>query len=140
MGVARKGKPPLDPFLFARALQLQRQAWRREGKALLSIADVPVGAHRHGNTGSIVRTAGVACRMGSWFGMPNTCLPRSLVACRLLREHGIDAHVVFGVRRGKPDLDGHCWIEGEGLPHAPHLREEFDEVMTVPPAKEGASK
>ncbi len=62
------------------------------------------------------------------FGVQETCLTRSLLLCRALRENGIDARVQFGVRAAdaheRQMLDdqktvGHCWVTvpGERVPH-----------------------
>ena len=48
-------------------------------------------------------------------GLGDTCLTRSLILCRTLRQNGIRAAVAFGTRtcgtgREWP-VSGHCWVE-----------------------------
>ena len=61
-------------------------------------------------------------------GVNDTCLSKSFLLCRALRENGVDARVQFGVReaeaceRKMPDDEktlGHCWVTlpGEQIPH-----------------------
>lgn len=45
-----------------------------------------------------------------------TCMVRALVRCAMLRVRGIPATWVMGVRPGADDLEGHAWIEVEGVP------------------------
>lgn len=39
-----------------------------------------------------------------------TCLPHALVLWALLRRHGIDAEIYFGVRRAAGGIDAHAWV------------------------------
>jgi len=45
------------------------------------------------------------------------CLESSLVLCRLLRRHGIEAELRLGVRRapGDPAPEFHAWVECDGV-------------------------
>jgi Transglutaminase-like superfamily len=70
---------------------------------------------------------------GKWFatldrlGLRPTCLVRSLALARVLREEGHDARLVFGVRSGNGDMEGHCWVAiGERpITEAPSSYEEL---------------
>lgn len=72
-------------------------------------------------------------RAGKWFalldgvGLRPSCLARSLVLARVLREEGHDARLVFGVRSGNGDVEGHCWVAvGERtITEAPSSYEEL---------------
>jgi Transglutaminase-like superfamily len=72
-------------------------------------------------------------RAGKWFallarlGLHPSCLVRSLTLTRVLREEGHDAHLVFGVRSGNGDMEGHCWVavDGRALTEAPESFEEL---------------
>ena len=45
-----------------------------------------------------------------------TCLPRAMVLWALLRRHGIDAGIRFGVRKIDNEIEAHAWVEvGEQL-------------------------
>ena len=81
-----------------------------------------------------VREDEVLRRTGKWFailgrlGLHPTCLVRSLTLARVLRGEGHDAHVVFGVRGGNGDIEGHCWVavDGRALTEAPESFEELE--------------
>lgn len=45
-----------------------------------------------------------------------TCMVRALVRCAMLRKRGFPAAWVMGVRPGTDDLEGHAWIEVDGVP------------------------
>ena len=42
--------------------------------------------------------------------VPNTCMMRSLVLYRILRELGLSVTIHFGVRKADQGLGGHCWL------------------------------
>lgn len=72
------------------------------------------------------------------FGFRDTCLARSFLLCRALRENGIEAFVRFGVREADacdgqmPDdwkTVGHCWVTVSGGEQIPH---NFPLVVTCP--------
>jgi len=44
------------------------------------------------------------------------CLPRSLAVYATLRRQGWPVQFVSGVRRGASGLEGHAWVEEDGLP------------------------
>lgn len=56
------------------------------------------------------------------------CLQRSSVLCRLLRLHGIEAHVVIGVKQFP--FRSHAWVELEGIPlgDSRRVKEAFVEL------------
>lgn len=62
-----------------------------------------------------------------WLGLRPSCLVRSLTFARVLREEGHDAQLVFGVRSGNGDMEGHCWVAlgGEPLTWVPEDYEEL---------------
>jgi hypothetical protein len=63
-----------------------------------------------------------------------SCMLRSLVLLRFLREAGLPVRVQFGVAREGADLKGHSWLTLDGLPFAeqtdPSLR--FQIVYSFP--------
>ena len=76
-------------------------------------------------------SVGAAARIGWLVGVAArhapfqvTCLPRSLVLCRLLRRRGLPARLRIGVRRSPADLVAHAWVEVGG-----HL---IDEPSSTP--------
>jgi hypothetical protein len=46
----------------------------------------------------------------------NPCVPRSLVLLRTLSQEGFAASFVSGVRKVNGKLEGHAWVEVDGLP------------------------
>lgn len=54
-------------------------------------------------------------RIAAHRGIPgSTCLPQALVLWTLLRRHGFDAAIHFGVRKNAGALEAHAWVEIEG--------------------------
>lgn len=55
------------------------------------------------------------------------CLPQTLALCALLREHGLAARPVLGIRREAERWYGHAWVEVEGrvLDETPDPRARF---------------
>ncbi|MDX1513447.1 MAG: lasso peptide biosynthesis B2 protein [Gammaproteobacteria bacterium] len=43
-----------------------------------------------------------------------TCLPRALVLWTLLRRHGFEARIRFGVRKSSARMEAHAWVELDG--------------------------
>ncbi len=60
----------------------------------------------------ITRWVHVASRHGPF---RPTCLPMSLVLQRLLREQGIESDLRFGVRKAAGRIEGHAWVERDGV-------------------------
>ncbi len=58
-----------------------------------------------------------------------TCMVRALVRCAMLRTRGFPAAWVMGIRPGTDDLEGHAWIELDGVPimedEPPHFTRTF---------------
>ncbi len=58
-----------------------------------------------------------------------TCMVRALVRCAMLRTRGFPAAWVMGIRPGTDDLEGHAWIELDGVPimedEPPHFTPTF---------------
>ena len=71
--------------------------------------------------------------------LKTTCLYRSLVRYALLREAGVAARFVMGVRsdgdgddRDGGDLDGHAWIELDGRTLFEELRHTYARTFSYP--------
>ncbi len=60
----------------------------------------------------ITRWVHVASRHGPY---RPTCLPISLVLQRLLCEQGIESDLRFGVRKAAGRIEGHAWVERDGV-------------------------
>lgn len=70
-----------------------------------------------------------------------SCLQHSLVLWALLRRHGFDAAIRFGVRKNADALEAHSWVEFEGrvLNDVHHVGEQylpFDRPVLSPRAKQ----
>jgi len=75
----------------------------------------------------------VAARHAPW---PATCLTRSLVLVRMLRERGAAARLRIGVRVVDGALDAHAWAELGGVPvnDAPDVGSKFAPFGAPPSA------
>ena len=62
--------------------------------------------------------------------LPGTCLSRSLVLWALLRRRGVMAELRVGFRRREGKMEGHSWVELEGVP----LNETMESVLTYHPS------
>jgi hypothetical protein len=122
--------------LALRVLDMQRRIGRAGGLEAFSILDCPVSGTLRGWTpGELERLVNRATRLGGLFGLLNTCLTRSVIRCRLMREAGTDARVVFGLDRQGEALAGHCWVVWEGG-SAPGLRDSNFRMLEVRPSPE----
>jgi hypothetical protein len=79
-------------------------------------------------------------RIVSRLRLPDTCLYRSLARYALLRRAGHPVRFVMAIDPKKPELEGHAWIELDGVP----LGEEVEPGLAVtftypPPAPEATS-
>jgi len=65
------------------------------------------------------------------------CLPRSLVLFRWAGRLGLNARLHLAIRRDRPDLDGHSWIDldGEPLFESPDVPDRFASVYDFGPPK-----
>lgn len=120
-------------FLVARILRLQRKISRRGGESVFDmLEETPVAKRRGMKKETIDRYVYATLRVGSAFGLLNTCLSRSVVRCVLHRENGIPSQVAFGLRKDGGLLQGHCWLVGEepGDGAAP-----FDSIVVYPKKK-----
>jgi len=59
-----------------------------------------------------------------------TCLSRSLVIWTLLRRRGVMAELRVGFRQRDGKMEGHAWVELEGVP----LNETLESVLTYYPS------
>jgi Transglutaminase-like superfamily len=70
----------------------------------------------------------------SLFGIRATCLLRSLVLYRFLRESGVDVRLHLGVSSEKGTLSGHAWLTRNGHPwlESSDPGDRFVEVICFP--------
>lgn len=137
--------PPKTPMVYTWCMKETQQSWllemwnikvnkwreavrvyARSGAALLRAFISPALEMRGLERRLAVRRGAceeeVLRRSGKWFavldkaGLRPSCLVRSLTLARVLREEGHDAHLVFGVRSGNGDVEGHCWVAVDGRP------------------------
>jgi len=122
--------------LALRIIDMQRRIGRGSGSVAFDMLDCPVSSSLKGwQAGELERIVNRATRVGGLFGLLNTCLTRSVIRCRLMRETGIDARVVFGLDRRGEALAGHCWVVWEGGA-APGLRDSNFSMLEVRPSPE----
>lgn len=58
----------------------------------------------------IMRYVGLCFFIGAHLGARNTCLIHSVVLCRMLKQHGLNATLTFGARKEDCGMIGHCWV------------------------------
>lgn len=101
-------------FLTIRSLlelfRCERNLWNRDFTALYGkVRSCPVRAARTPNaTARVCRAIDLAC---IWYFKEVQCLQRSVVTACLLRNYGIPAHLVIGVRH--TPFKAHAWVEVE---------------------------
>lgn len=123
-----------DCFVLAlRILDLQKEIGAKGGSSAFDILDCPLGTSCGGwDAQKIEKTVYDAMRIGGLTGRLNTCLSRSVIRCRLMREAGIDARVIFGLNKNEDMLKGHCWVVWEGS-SGPGLKDSnFDFIEVYP--------
>lgn len=109
-------------ILFGKILWLAGQVWGYQQSRLLSLIHVPLKCtltpgEQEKVFAKVSHYVRIALMVRSWFiKQPPTCLIRSIILCRILRDYGVDAKVNFGTRV-KADVDpqgwrhsGHCWV------------------------------
>jgi hypothetical protein len=122
--------------LALRIIDMQRRIGSGNGSDAMDMLECPVARSPMGRTAeNIERLVNRTTRVGGMFGLLNTCLTRSAIRCRLMREAGIDARVVFGLDRHGETLAGHCWVVWEGGA-APGLSESNFRMLEVRPSPE----
>ena len=72
------------------------------------IAAGEIDSHGIATAERIGRLVDVAGRRGL---VAARCLPRALVLCRLLRQHGMPAQLRIGVGKASDELFAHAWVE-----------------------------
>ena len=61
-----------------------------------------------------------------------TCWKRAAIIYRRLAAAGIDARIVFGVRRQSGSLDGHAWVEVSDKPIFETAPLDYDRTFSFP--------
>jgi hypothetical protein len=96
--------------VVAVGVRLRRFPRTREWAARVRAVDPPNRSkQRASQVGALVKVA--AQRHIGRFA----CLPRSLTLLRLLGREGIRAELRLGVRHGNGTVEGHAWVEHEGV-------------------------
>lgn len=81
-------------------------------------------------------------RLGGWLDLllstdilflTPTCWKRAPVLYRFLALNGIESRVLFGMRRGDEGLlDGHAWVESDGLPVLERVAPSYNVTYSYP--------
>lgn len=105
---------PLTPRLWGDGLQAAlavRKVRRNAGvKDYLALAGGPDGDR---NPVRVAEAARVFWRMAPWLPVEGECLVRSALLMRFLRQRGLEADWVFGVRLWP--FTAHCWVQLDGV-------------------------
>jgi hypothetical protein len=68
------------------------------------------------STAEVARVAALVGIAARYSPLPVTCLSRSIVLAWVLRRHGVDTRLRFGVRLTDGRLGAHAWLERDGVP------------------------
>ncbi len=87
----------------------------------MTLVDVPLGSGCY-MPETVVRYVEFWLYLARRLGKGTTCLPRSVLLCRVLRQSGIEARITFGATKPPGGVltplekIRHCWVEeaGEG--------------------------
>lgn len=113
--------PLEDKGLLLRALYLLPIAWVSLGLTGLVATHRWMGRAVRGKPrttapGVMQRSAQMVALAGRHSLGRSTCLTRSLVLIRLLKQRGFDSQLRIGVRITNGALDAHAWVEHDGVP------------------------
>ncbi len=111
---------------------LQKRIGRDGGSASLLIPDCAVSKKTDMSAEEIEKLVNRTLKAGSLLGGLNTCLTRSVIRCRLMRENGIDARVMLGLNKGDEELAGHSWVVWPGGPDHPPNPADYDDIQMIP--------
>ncbi len=103
--------PLLLPLSFRFAGVQKTQAWLRDWAEVNRRK--PIGAGTNAVTSSALRAQRVVKRTT---GLGGSCLVRSLSLWAILRRRGVHAGLRIGMRRSGEKIEGHAWLEIEGIP------------------------
>jgi hypothetical protein len=111
-------------LLPAVAVRLRVFGFARTRAALLAQADARKGLT---NLGDAEFTACLVDAAARWSPVPASCLVRSLVLCRLLRQRGLASELRIGVATPDGHFSAHAWVEHDGVPlaEAGRVRENY---------------
>ena len=104
--------------LHTRVLACLARLFTGRKRDWLDLLEVPVGVQRGGTEAAGCVQAWL--RVLEKLGMRPSCLARSVLLCRVLRQCGVDAKVTFGVTGGGGVAHAvenrirHCWVEEAG--------------------------
>ncbi|HOX29140.1 MAG TPA: lasso peptide biosynthesis B2 protein [bacterium] len=119
--------------LAPRVFEMQRSISLGTGREAIGMVSRPAAAARGDWTPEeIERMVNRLVRLGAAAGLLNTCLTRSAIRCAIMRENGIDARLVFGLRRPGETLSGHCWVTWPGGPDTSPSAASFAVIESYP--------
>jgi hypothetical protein len=114
-----------DVWLFPQAVLLPGLAFvgirlagvARTQKWLRKWATSPVGAHPAGEP-HVVMTAVLRAHriVRRYSGVSGSCLIRAFTLWALLGRRGVKADIRIGIRKEGGTIEGHAWLEYEGIP------------------------
>ena len=100
---------PIFAFVRAAARMGARMIWQKPRHWLGSGRN---GASRSGAEQALT-LAHAFSRLSPWVPGSGRCVPSSILLLEFLKQHGIEADWVFGVRTYP--FEAHCWVEKDGI-------------------------
>ena len=76
----------------------------------------------------LTRYVSLCVYIQSILGIKYTCLTYSILLCRILRQHGFDVNINFGVKKEDGNMLGHCWVTGEN----DRIPTDYEVVLNYP--------
>ena len=112
---------PLLAAIFLASLRISFfRLLKKEGLLLSPIPLKTLSFSKAYDREKITRYVNLCVFLRRKMGIRNTCFTYSVLLCYMLRRHGLDARIRFGVRNApeeskeNPCLRGHCWVVVKG--------------------------
>jgi hypothetical protein len=122
-----------DIKLLLEIIRLQRVVGRGGGRDAIALLEQPARPFTKPlDREKIDRYVNLGLRIGALFGLLNSCLPRSVIRCMLLRRSGVCARVAFGLSKDREVLIGHCWVVEDEAPQVPAENAAYQDIQLFP--------
>ena len=123
-------------YIFFASLKLPISLFPEQKKGYIHQLNQKIGLKKKTkDKNKISRYISLYFRFLGKLGFRNTCLTRSTLLCYVLREHGYNAQMNFGIKTD-PDRDnldpsflGHCWVS---VAHDNHKEKGYDTISQYP--------
>ncbi len=113
---------------FRELARVQYLLWFRHLPAVYAYVTIPERERRGGASRPPSEICGAVETACIWFFKDVSCLHRSAVTARLLKQYGVNAQMVIGAQ--SLPFKAHAWVEvdGEVINDKPYVREMYPEL------------